>query len=141
MSALFTGPLERFGAERGEGREAGDRLRRPQVDRAEAPRIVERDAVPRLGVDHEMVVRQQLARIEPPAPRHAEVEDHRLIAIGCDQPIFGASAQTGDRRSGHHLTKVGRERPAQVATSRFDGRDPRTFEDGAQASDGRLDFG
>ena len=34
-------------------------------------------------------------RIDPPAPRHAEVKDHRVAAIGVDQAIFGDFRVTG----------------------------------------------
>ena len=37
-------------------------------------------------------------RIDPPAPRHAEVEDHRVAAVGVDQAIFGAPAKPGHPR-------------------------------------------
>ena len=51
------------------------------------------------------------AGIDPPAPRHAEVEDQRVAAVGVDQPIFGAPAEPGDPRPGQPLAKVDRETP------------------------------
>ena len=54
------------------------------------------------------------AGIDPPASRHAEMEDHRVAAVGLDQPIFGAPAEPGDARAGQPLAQVRRERPAQI---------------------------
>jgi hypothetical protein len=87
-----------------------------------------------------MVVREQFVRIDSPAPRHAEMEDHRVTAIGLNQPIFGASAEPGDGRSGHPLGKIGRERPPEVAAMRDDARQPLALEDGLEAANGRFDF-
>ncbi len=79
-----------------------------QVDRAEAPRIVEREAVVR-GLEHQVVVLAEFARIDPPAPAHAEMEHQRRAAVGVDQPVLGAAAEPGDRRPGERLHQTLRE--------------------------------
>ena len=73
---------ERFGTERGEGRPQVEFGCEQQVDRTEAARIVEREAMFG-GLDHEMVVLFRVGRIDSPAPAHPEVEDHRMVAAGC----------------------------------------------------------
>ena len=62
----------------------------------------------------------ELARVDPPVARHAEVEDHRVAAVGVDQPIFGAAAEAGHPRAGQPLAEVDREGPAQVGAARLD---------------------
>ena len=90
----------------------------------------------------QMVVLADLRRIDPPAARHAEMEDHRVAAIGVDQPIFGAPAEAGDPRAGQPLAQIGRERPAQVGAARLDARDaggPSSTR--LKPADGGFDFG
>ena len=88
-----------------------------------------------------MIVLAELGRIDPPAARHAEVEDHRVAAVGVDQPIFGAAAEPGHPRAGQPLAEVGRERPAQVGAARLDARDAAGPEHVLQPADGGFDFG
>jgi hypothetical protein len=38
-----------------------------------------------------------LLRIDPPAARHAEMEDERVAAVGFDQPVFGAAPEAVTR--------------------------------------------
>jgi len=50
-----------------------------------------------------MIMLFQRLRFDSPSARHAQVEDHRLITIGLDQPVFGAPAQLGDHGAGQLL--------------------------------------
>ena len=61
---------------------------------------------PLIGLEDQMIVRQQLGRIDAPAARHAEMEDHRVAAIGLDQPVFGAPAKPRHRRAGQPLAEI-----------------------------------
>ena len=61
-----------------------------------------------------MIVCAQFFRIDAPAPRHAQVEHHRLIAVGMDKPVFGAPAQPGNLRAGQRLDQMFGEGAAQA---------------------------
>ena len=69
------------------------------------------------------------------------MEDHRVVAVGVDQPVFCPAAEPGDLGAGQPLSKVLGEGPAQVAPARVDPRDPPAFEDARQAANGGFDFG
>src|SRR3546814_13974363 len=64
--------------------------------------------------DLQMVVLSGFAPFGAPAPRHAEVEDHMIVAIGRDDAIFGAARQRRHRRAGQPLREIGGKGPAQV---------------------------
>ena len=95
----------------------------------------------RRGFHDKMIVRQHLARIDSPAARHPEMEDHRVAAIGIDQPVFGASPEPGHHGTGESLAEIGGERPAQVGPARLDERDPLVLQYRAKPVDGGFDFG
>ena len=86
-------------------------------------------------------MRQQLARIDAPAARHAEMEDHGVAAIGIDQPVFGASPKSGHGRAGQPLTEIHRHRAPQVGPAQLHARDSLAFQDGTQATHRGFDFG
>ncbi len=88
---------ERLGAQARERRRRGKVGGRHDVERAEAPGVVEREAAALLGRDHDMIVRPERGRIDSPMARHAEVEDQSVVAVGLDQPIFGRAGQAGSR--------------------------------------------
>ena len=90
---------------------------------------------------HEMIVLLDGLGLDPPAARHAEVEDHRLAAIGVDQAIFGAAAQRRDFRSGHRLDQAGWERAAQVRAIDRHAGDSLPLKVARQAAHGGFDFG
>ena len=133
--------VERLGPERLERRPLFELVRAHQVERTEPPRIVEREPPPLLGLDDEMVVLADLARVDPPVAGHSEMEDQRVAAVGVDQSIFGASSEgrSPERRSG-----AGRDRPAalaEVRPPRFDPLDPPAFEHSGKPANGGFDFG
>src|SRR4029079_10502846 len=103
--------------------------------------IVEAEARPIIRFEQEMVVLLNLRMIDPPAPGHAQVEDHRVVPTGMDQSVFRAPPETGDPRTGEPLAKVLRERPSQVCPASFKPRDPPALEDMSQSANGGLDFG
>ena len=134
---------ERLGAERAR-RRASRRAARSRPDRAS-----------RSGADRRATAaarrRSRSARwscapkrlgIDPPAPRHAEMEDQRVAAIGVDQPIFGAPPQPGHARAGQPLAQVRRERRGadrRGAARRASAARPSSTL--RQAAHGGLDFG
>jgi hypothetical protein len=79
--------------------------------------------------------------IDAPAARHSEMEDHRVVTIGVDQAVFGASSEPGDLGSGKPLTEILRKGIAQICATRLNARDPAAIEDAFQSADGGLDFG
>ena len=74
-------------------------------------------------------------------PRHAEVEDQGVAAVGADQPEFRAAAEAGDRCAGQPLAEIFGECAAQVGPAHLDPRQPAPVEHALQPADGRLDFG
>ena len=95
---------------------------------------------PRLGADQQVIVREQFARIDSPAPRHAEMEDERIAAIGIDQPVFGPTAQVRHGRARHALAQVDRDRFAQVGAARLDRGQALALQHGLQPAHGGFDF-
>ncbi len=80
-------------------------------------------------------------RIDSPAPRHAEMKDQRVAAIGFDQPIFGAAAKAGNDGTRQPLTQVGRNRPPKIGAARLDTSQAFAEQDRLKTANGRLDFG
>src|SRR3546814_12826071 len=109
----YTTRFRSFRPERHEGGEDRQRIAAYQIDRSEAPRVVEEEAVPGAGFEQQMVVLSRLAALGAPAPRHAEVKDHVIVAIGRYDAIFGAPRQARDRRPGPPLRPVHRKGTAQ----------------------------
>ena len=66
------------------------------------------------GFDQQVVVLAQRLGIDPPAPRHAQMEDHRAAPVGVNQAIFGPARQAADPCADHRLGEVLRERAAQA---------------------------
>ena len=97
--------------------------------------------MPVVGLEQKMVMRADLVGVDPPPPRHAEVKDQRIPAIGRDQPIFRAPPKPGDPRAGQPLAKIERHRAAQIGAPRLDPNEPPPFEDAGQPANGRFDFG
>ena len=79
--------------------------------------------------------------VDPPAPRHAQVKDYRVAAIGVDETIFRAAAEPRHESPRKALTEVFRESMAQVRSPRLDAGDPPALEDAFQSANGSLDFG
>src|SRR3546814_18527901 len=88
-----------------------------------------------------MVVLSRLAALVAPAPRHAEVKDHVIVAIGRYDAIFGAPRQARDRRPGQTLRQGDRKGTAQVGADGADGDEPQPSEEGREAAHGGFDFG
>jgi len=85
-------------------------------------------------------MREQFARIDSPASRHAEMEHQGIPAIGVDQPVFRAAPERGDGRPGHPLTQIDRDRLAQVGTARLDRGEALALQHGLQPAHGGFDF-
>ena len=88
-----------------------------------------------------MVVLPDLARIDPPVARHAEVEDQGVAAIGVDQPVFGAAPKSAHPRAGQSLAEIEWQGAPQVEPPRLDVGDALAVKNAREAADGRLDFG
>src|SRR4051794_3440858 len=74
LSKLARIEVHRLRPQRLECRPILELRRRHQVERPEAAGIVERAPSPLAGLDDEMIVLEGLAGVDPPMPRHAEVE-------------------------------------------------------------------
>ena len=70
--------------------------RRHQIKAAKAPGIIERHHPAIAGFEHDMIMFFKGFRIHPHPPRHAEMDNQRIAAIGLHQAIFGAPVQPGD---------------------------------------------
>ena len=132
---------ERLRPKRGKCRPDCELLAPHQIERAEAPRVIERDPPAFVGLDDEMVVLLDLGRVDPPSSRHAEVEDKGVAAVGSDQAIFRAASELRDPSAGQPLAEVHGERAPEIGPPRLDPCDPPTFQDPLQAAHGGLDFG
>ena len=82
-----------------------------------------------------------IGRIDPPRPRHSEVEDHRVSTICVDESIFGTAAERGNAGARQSLPQVRWEGTAKVGAPRLDPLQPASLEDMLQAADGGFDFG
>src|SRR3546814_6182065 len=76
----------------------------------------------------------RLAALGAPAPRHAEVEHHMIVAIGRDDAIFGAARQVDYRRAGQPLRELGGKGAGQVGAVGYARREPLGFEERRQRS-------
>src|SRR3954471_2711102 len=92
--------VERLRTQRLERRPLGEIIGRYEIDRAEPARIVEGQAISFVGLQQQMVVLLEPGVIDPPASRHAEMKDHRVISIGMNEPIFRAPSKPGDGSPG-----------------------------------------
>lgn len=88
-----------------------------------------------------MIVLEQLERIESHAARHAEVENHRVAAIGIDKAVFGAAAAGDDGGTGEALAETFGERPAQAVAVEGDAGELVPGPGGGQAAHDGFDFG
>src|SRR4030095_4657509 len=79
--------------------------------------------------------------IDAPAARHAEMEDHRVGAVGVNQPIFGAAAEVRDGGARQPLAKVLGKGPTQIGSPHFDARDSVSLEDALKPTNRGFEFG
>mgnify|MGYP002652025511 CR=1 FL=1 len=114
-------------------------LGRHQIDRAEPPRIAQGKAVA-FGLQQQVIVGLGRFGIDPPAPAHAQMEDHRRPAVEMQQPVFRPARQRGDGGAGHHLYQIGGEGAAQVRAVERYALDPLAFEKCGEPADGGFDF-
>src|SRR5256885_6373807 len=76
--------VERFGSQRLEGRPLVEGVGADEVERPEAPGVVESEAPPLLRLDQEMVVLSDLGPVDAPVSGHAEMENQGVAAVGGD---------------------------------------------------------
>ena len=88
-----------------------------------------------------MVVRPKLGRVDPPLSRHAEVEHHRVAAVGVDQPVFPAPAEAGHPGAGQPLAEVVGKAAPQIGPAKLDALDAAAEQHLLQPADGGFDFG
>ena len=105
---------QRFGAEVCKLRPLRQRVRPHQIDRAKTPRIAQGKAMRVCLQKAGGSCASGVSGSNPPAPAHAEMEDHRRAAIKMDQSVFGPPRKAGHLRPGHHLHQIGREGAAQI---------------------------
>jgi hypothetical protein len=87
-----------------------------------------------------MIVRADLSGVDAPPAGHAEVENQCVAFVGADQPIFGAAAQAGHRRSCQPLAKIGRKGSPEVLSARLDRDEAAPHEYRRKAAHRRLDL-
>jgi hypothetical protein len=132
--------IERFGPKCSKGRPIVEFQGADQVQRAEPTRIVERKAPALVGLDQDMIVLFDFARIDPPAPGHSKVEHQRIPTIGVDQSIFGAAPQPDDCCARQSLAKIDWERPSKVRPSSLDTCNSSTLKNPGKSADCGFDF-
>ena len=88
-----------------------------------------------------MIVLAQLLRLDPPAARHAEVEHHRLAAIGMNQAVLGSAGQASNRSASQNLDQFGREWTAQPGPAGGYPVQALAIEIAREASHGGFNFG
>src|SRR5258705_9437603 len=133
--------VKRLWPERLERRPVGKPVGADQIKRPEPPRVVKRQPPALVRLDQEMVMLADLARVDPPVTRHAEMEAQSVAAVGVDQPVFRAAAEADDPLSRQSLAEVDRQRAAQVGPARLDPLDPAAVEHMGKAADGGFNFG
>jgi demethylmenaquinone methyltransferase / 2-methoxy-6-polyprenyl-1,4-benzoquinol methylase len=87
-----------------------------------------------------MVVLLDRRMIDPPAARHAEMEDHGVIAVGVDQSVFGAPPKNSHRRACEPLAEVLWERSTQIGSPGFEARYPPALEHLFKTADSGFNF-
>src|SRR3546814_8358733 len=90
---------QRLGTQRHESGKQRQRIAAHQIDRTEAARIVEEKPVSRRRFEQQMVMLARLATLGAPAPRHAEVEDHLIVAVGRNDDTFRSEEHTSELQS------------------------------------------
>ena len=80
-----------------------------EIDRAETARIIENNDEILVGFEKEMVVGAQLLWSDSPLAGHAEMENHRVAAVGIDQPIFPAPVEFRHPGAGQPLPEPSRK--------------------------------
>jgi len=138
---LFCCQVERLRAERGEHWPFVKLIGFDDVERTEPASIIQRHAAALIGLKHKMVVLAELARIDAPVTRHAEVENQAVSAVGIDDTVFGPAAKADDGRSGQPLTEIDRKRATKVCPPRFHALQPAASQDLGEATNGRFNFG
>jgi hypothetical protein len=120
---------------------AGQRSLIDEVHRTKPARIVKRQHMARMRFEHQMIVGADIFGIDPPAPRHAKVEDHRPPAVGMDQAILRAATKARYGGTSQRLDQVGGKWAAQIGTARRDADQPRAIKIARQSAYGGFDFG
>ena len=142
LQQIFGGKTwaERLRPHRGECGPGIEHRRRGQGHETEAARIGQRKKVVR-RLEQEMIVLPDRFGIDPPAPAHAEVEDHGLLTLGMHEAVLRAPPQPGDACAGQRLDKVGRKGNAHVGAVEHGASDPRPVKVPGETAHRRLDLG
>lgn len=133
--------VEGFRAERHEWRPRPKLVRLEKIERAEAPRIVERESSAFLRLYDEVIVLGRLRWIDTPVTGHSKMKHKRITAIGIDKAIFCTPAKSDHASPNEPLAKIFRKSTPQVRSPRLDQRDTAALEDLSQSADSCLDFG
>src|SRR3546814_9226581 len=88
------------------------------------------------GPQDQMIMRSDALGIDPPSPRHAQMEDQRIPPVHGDQPIFGPAGKPRHRSACQPLPQIERYRPAQVGATRFHRCQHLPLQHRTKASDG-----
>jgi demethylmenaquinone methyltransferase / 2-methoxy-6-polyprenyl-1,4-benzoquinol methylase len=132
---------ERLRAKMGEQRVLVEAGRRHQIDRAEAPGVIEGEHPARLRLQHQMVVLADLAWVEHHPPGHAEVENHAVLPVGVENRIFGPAVDAHHPRPGQPLAQIDREGPSQVGPAHVHPGEPLPDQHPRHAAGNSFNFG
>ena len=113
-----------------------------EVHAAEAARVVEADAAPRVEHDLDVIVGQALGvgLEHAQVPRHAEVHEQGP-RVGLDQEVLGPAPDRADAPAGQLSLEGRRQPPAQAPLGNPDRDNPPAPQDGLKAAARRFDFG
>ena len=97
-----------------------------QIDPAESARVVEHNPARPVGTVHlqhhvVMPADLRLSVMQAHRPRHAEMHQHRLVAVKRQQQEFAAPPQAAETPPGEARGKVLRQRPAKVGPADMGG--------------------
>jgi hypothetical protein len=79
--------------------------------------------------------------IDAPTPGHAEVEDHRIVPVGMDQPVLGSSTESSHSGARQPLPEILGKGSPQIRPPSLHARDPAAEQHLFKAFDGGFDFG
>ena len=132
--------VERLRSECLEGGPIAQLLRTLQIERPKTPGIVEGEPPSFICFDDEMVMLLNFAGIDPPATRHAEMEDQRVTPIRIDHAVLGSAPQSDNPPAGQPLAQIDWKGAPKIGPSRFYAGDSMAIEHALQAANGGLDF-
>jgi hypothetical protein len=91
-------------------------------------------------VEGQVLVRAGWGAIEQQTPRHAEMQQQRVLVVQVTQNVFGAPTEALDPAADQALGETLRQRKTQIGPALVERRDPATTQAGGQRAHGGLDL-